>query len=104
VTVRRVLLDGLARDADIFELVGALAPLHPRDSTFPGEDQQSLSFAHRLSAELGAETAMPLSFRAGGCGALMAPVSETSAGRKSCFGVAGAAAASAGFGLAAGAG
>jgi hypothetical protein len=37
VTARRVLLDGLARDADIFELVGALAPLHPRDSTFPGE-------------------------------------------------------------------
>jgi hypothetical protein len=37
VTARRVLLDGLARDADIFELVSELAPLHPRDSTFPGE-------------------------------------------------------------------
>jgi hypothetical protein len=37
VTARRVLLDGLARDADIFELVGELAPLHPRDNTFPGE-------------------------------------------------------------------
>ena len=36
-TARRVLLDGLARDADIFELVGELAPLHPRDNTFPGE-------------------------------------------------------------------
>ena len=36
-TARRVLLDGLARDADIFELVSELAPLHPRDSTFPGE-------------------------------------------------------------------
>jgi hypothetical protein len=34
---RRVLLDGLARDADIFELVSELAPLHPRDDTFPGE-------------------------------------------------------------------
>ncbi len=34
-TARRVLLDGLARDADIFELVSELAPLHPRDSTFP---------------------------------------------------------------------
>ena len=34
---RRVLLDGLARDADIFELVSELAPLHPRDNTFPGE-------------------------------------------------------------------
>ena len=36
-TARRVLLDGRARDADIFELVSALAPLHPRDNTFPGE-------------------------------------------------------------------
>jgi hypothetical protein len=37
VTARRVLLDGLARDADISELAGELAPLHPRDNTFPGE-------------------------------------------------------------------
>jgi hypothetical protein len=37
VTARRVLLDGLARDADIFELVSELALLHPRDNTFPGE-------------------------------------------------------------------
>jgi hypothetical protein len=37
VTARRVLLDGLARGADIFELVSELAPLHPRDNTFPGE-------------------------------------------------------------------
>jgi hypothetical protein len=37
VTARRVLLDGLARDADIFELVSELAPLHPRNDTFPGE-------------------------------------------------------------------
>jgi hypothetical protein len=37
VTARRVLLDGLARDADIFELMSELAPLHPRDNTFPGE-------------------------------------------------------------------
>ena len=36
-TARRVLLDGLARDADIFELMSELAPLHPRDNTFPGE-------------------------------------------------------------------
>jgi hypothetical protein len=36
-TARRVLLDGLARDTDIFELVSELAPLHPRDNTFPGE-------------------------------------------------------------------
>jgi hypothetical protein len=37
VTARRALLDGLARDADIFDLVSELAPLHPRDNTFPGE-------------------------------------------------------------------
>jgi len=37
VTARRVLLDGLARDADIFELLSELVPLHPRNDTFPGE-------------------------------------------------------------------
>ena len=36
-TARQSLLDGLARDADIFELLSELAPLHPRDNTFPGE-------------------------------------------------------------------
>ena len=36
-TARRILLDGLARDADVWELVSELAPLHPRDDTFPGE-------------------------------------------------------------------
>jgi hypothetical protein len=36
-TARRVLLDGLARDADIFELMSGHAPLHPRNDTFPGE-------------------------------------------------------------------
>ena len=36
-TARRVLLDGLARDADALELVSELALLHPRDNTFPGE-------------------------------------------------------------------
>jgi hypothetical protein len=37
VTARRVLLDRLARDADISELVSELAPLHPANNTFPGE-------------------------------------------------------------------
>jgi hypothetical protein len=37
VTARRVLLDGLAHDADILELVSELAPVHPRNNTFPGE-------------------------------------------------------------------
>src|ERR1700756_2200980 len=36
-TARRALLDGLARDTDIFEVLSELAPLHPRNDTFPGE-------------------------------------------------------------------
>jgi hypothetical protein len=34
ITARRALLDGLARDADIFEVLSELAPLHPRNDTF----------------------------------------------------------------------
>jgi hypothetical protein len=37
VTARQTLLDGLARDVDIFDLLSELAPLHPRDNTFPAE-------------------------------------------------------------------
>ena len=33
----RAVLDGLACDADIFEVVSGLAPLHPRNDTFHGE-------------------------------------------------------------------
>jgi len=61
VTARRVLLDGLARDADVLELVSELALLHPRDNTFPGEvflrvaadalDWCGASRADRLSLE-----------------------------------------------------
>ena len=36
-TARRILLDGLARDTEVSELVGELAALHPRNNTFPGE-------------------------------------------------------------------
>lgn len=36
-TAGRILLDGLADDKDLFELVRELAPLHPRYNTFPGE-------------------------------------------------------------------
>jgi 3-oxoacyl-[acyl-carrier-protein] synthase-3 len=35
-----------------------------------GESSQGLSFAHRLSADLGAETSMILSFKVGGCAGL----------------------------------
>ncbi len=34
---RRILLDGLARNADILRLASELAPLHPGNNTFPGE-------------------------------------------------------------------
>ena len=38
--------------------------------TLPGKDGQYLSFAQKLSVELGAETSLNLSFRVGGCGGL----------------------------------
>jgi hypothetical protein len=34
---RRILIAGLARDADISAIVSEVAPLHPRNGTFPGE-------------------------------------------------------------------
>ncbi len=34
---RRILLDGIARNTELSELAGELAPLHPRNNTFPGE-------------------------------------------------------------------
>jgi hypothetical protein len=36
-TARRILLGGLVRDSEVAELMGELAPLHPRNNTFPGE-------------------------------------------------------------------
>ena len=36
-TARRILLDGLACDADIYQLAAEIAPLHPAHNTFPGE-------------------------------------------------------------------
>jgi 3-oxoacyl-[acyl-carrier-protein] synthase-3 len=39
-------------------------------STLPGQDGQYLSFAQKLSAELGAETSLNFSFRVGGCAGL----------------------------------
>jgi hypothetical protein len=34
---RRILIGGLAQDAGIFAIASELAPLHPRNDTFPGE-------------------------------------------------------------------
>jgi 3-oxoacyl-[acyl-carrier-protein] synthase III len=42
----------------------------PSGETSSGENSRGLSFAHRLSADLGAETAMILSFKVGGCAGL----------------------------------
>jgi hypothetical protein len=36
-TARQVLLDGLAHDVEVVEILHRLAPLHPRNNTFPGE-------------------------------------------------------------------
>ena len=36
-TAHQTVLDGLARDADTFELESKLVSLHPRDNAFPGE-------------------------------------------------------------------
>ncbi len=62
VTARRALLDGLARDADIFEVLSGLSPLHPRNDTFPGE-----VFLHLAADALewcGASRAEPLPLEA----------------------------------------
>jgi len=47
-TARRALLDGLARDAGVFEVLSGLAPLHPRNDTFPGEVFLHLAAADAL--------------------------------------------------------
>jgi hypothetical protein len=57
-TARRLLLDGLARGADIDEMMRQLAPLHPRDNTFPGE--VLLRLAADALAWCGASRADPL--------------------------------------------
>jgi hypothetical protein len=58
VTARRVLLDGMARDARVSELAGELASLHPRYNTFPGE--VLLQVAADALAWCGASRADPL--------------------------------------------
>jgi hypothetical protein len=57
-TARHVLLDGPTRDADVFEVLSELAPLHPRNDTFPGE--VFLRLAADALAWCGANRAEPL--------------------------------------------
>jgi hypothetical protein len=56
---RRILLGGLARDADLPDLLGEAGPLHPRNNTFPGEI--FLGLAADALAWCGASRAEPLS-------------------------------------------
>jgi hypothetical protein len=53
VIARRILIGGLARDADIFGIVSELAPLHPRNETcaFPGD--RLVSVACRVLVKIG---------------------------------------------------
>ncbi len=37
VIARQIVLEGLTRDAEVSGLLTELAPLHPRNNTFPGE-------------------------------------------------------------------
>lgn len=79
--LERVRVCGAKQPFDLV-LEAARAALHeaatsPQDvdlivdySTFPGEDSHQVSFAHKLSAELGAETSLNISFKAGGCAGL----------------------------------
>ena len=57
-TARRMLLDGLTRDTDIFEVLSELEPLRPRNDTFPGE--VFLRLAADARQRCGASRADPL--------------------------------------------
>jgi 3-oxoacyl-[acyl-carrier-protein] synthase-3 len=51
-------------------VAGAEVDLIGDYSTLPGEECQCVSLAHKLAADLGAESAVNLSFKAGGCAGL----------------------------------
>jgi hypothetical protein len=51
-TARRILLGGLAQGTEVAGLAGELAPLHPRDNTFPGRQNKKLQFAILAAAAL----------------------------------------------------
>jgi hypothetical protein len=62
VTARPILLDGMARDAVISGLVTELAPLHPRNDTFPA--RSSLRLASDALDWCGASRERPLTLEA----------------------------------------
>jgi hypothetical protein len=61
-TVVRVALAGIAGGLDLGEIAARLAPLHPKNSTFPGEDL--LELAADAIEESGASRERPLEFEA----------------------------------------
>lgn len=58
VSASRILLGGLARGAELPELIGELEPLHPRNDAFPGE--VFLGLAADALEWCGASRAVPL--------------------------------------------
>jgi hypothetical protein len=56
----RVVLSGIASDLELGEIAGRLAPLHPKDNTFPGE--VLLELAADAIEESGASREHPLEF------------------------------------------
>jgi 3-oxoacyl-[acyl-carrier-protein] synthase-3 len=62
--------DAAARALDQAQLSPRRVDLILDYSTLPGEESQHLSFASRLSADLGAESSLNLTFKAGGCAGL----------------------------------
>src|SRR5215469_11982012 len=77
VTARQVLLDGLAHGTEVSELLGELAPLHPRNNTFPGGGNP----AWLLTRWTGAVPARPTQWHWRGSGAGSCP-SARSHGRQ----------------------
>ena len=59
-TAIRVALSGIAEDAELGEIAGRLAPLHPKNDTFPGE--VLLDLAADAIEEGGASREQPLEF------------------------------------------
>lgn len=62
--------EAAARAMDQAQLLPSRVDLILDFSTLPGEESQHVSFANRLSADLGAEGSLNLTFKAGGCAGL----------------------------------
>ncbi len=76
-TARRILLDGLARDADIFVLVNEIAPLHPRNSRWRWRGSGSGSCPSAHSADGRTTSSSSPSWPPPRCAAEPSPISWT---------------------------